>query len=471
MLSFLKGGIMMRKRIVAIWIIIILLVAVFFPITLGFNKTISNIIRYDRNRYDFNQIETLSVPPHANFTYEANGKNVFFDASSSYDIDGDIISFDWIFGDGETGSGKYVNYTYCCFNTYNVKLVVTDNESLTDETNKTITIYNDPPLPPTDPEPENGSTEIDINTILCWTCEDPNGDPLTYDVYFEKDNPIPDILVSSNQSLPYYDPPEPLEYESHYYWRVVAWDYYEANANGPVWEFTTGTAPNNPPEKPSDPDPINGSFNLELFVDLYWICSDPDDDKLVYDVYLEANDQDPDILVSDDQESNTFFTEKLQYKTMYYWQIIAKDEHGASSPGPIWHFEIKPEKNEPPEIPSINGPAIGGINKFTTYTFVAEDPDDDEVYYEIDWGDGIVDPWDGPYTSNKVITNNHKWNYWGLYTIRGRAKDKYGEIGDWGELTVTMPRGKMDYIPIIYFLSILSYHFPIINIIFPRLIS
>ena len=457
MLSFLKGGILMCKRIVAICVIIILLICVFLPITMGFNEKISNSIRNDNNTHYIIKMETLSVPPHANFTYAANGKNVFFDASSSYDIDGDIIFYNWTFGDGETGSGKYVNYTYCCFKTYNVKLVVTDNESLTNDTNKTITIYNDPPSTPINPEPDNGSTDIDINTILCWTCEDPNGDPITYDVYFEKADPIPNNLVSSNQSLPYYDPPEPLEYESHYYWRIVAWDYYEANANSPIWEFTTGSAPNNPPEQPSNPDPINGSFNLELFVDLSWISSDSDNDEIVYDVYLEANDQDPDILVSDDQQDTTFFTEKLQYKTTYYWQIIAKDEHGASSPGPIWHFKIKPEKNNPPKTPSINGPAIGGANKFTTYTFVAEDPENDDVYYEIDWGDGIVDPWEGPYTSNKVITNSHIWNYWGLFTIRARAKDKYGEIGNWGELIVTMPREKMGNNLVIHFLTRLSY--------------
>lgn len=37
---------------------------------------------------------------------------VTFDASASYDSDGTIQSYDWDFGDGETGSGVTANHTY-----------------------------------------------------------------------------------------------------------------------------------------------------------------------------------------------------------------------------------------------------------------------------------------------------------------------------------------------------------------------
>ncbi len=403
--------------------------------------------------------------PHADFTYNANGKNVFFDASSSYDYDGNIISYDWDFGDGEIGTGMFVNYTYCCFNTYNVKLIVTDNDELTNETTKIITIFNDPPLSPNNPEPENNSIDVDINTILSWTCIDPNGDPLTYDVYFEKDDSTPDNLVSNNQSYLYFDPPDPLEYNSHYYWKIVAWDSYNAQATGQIWNFITGEAPNNPPYQPSNPDPPNGTFNMELIVEISWICSDLDNDVLVYDIYLEADDKDPDVLVSDDQNETTFNTGTLQYKTTCYWQVIVKDEHGASTPGPVWHFTTKPEKNDPPDAPIINGPAIESIGKSIKYTFVAEDPDNDDVFYEIDWGDGNVDSWIGPYSSNTIITSSHRWKYWGLYTIRARSKDIYGSIGDWGELIVTMPRGKIVNINLIFnLLARLSIQFPILHL-------
>jgi PKD repeat protein len=469
----------MRGKIITIGILSILIGTVFIPITLGHKNNIdedlnslveSTYNRYDGTKQNLHLKLTAMEPPHANFTYSANGKNVFFDASSSYDNDGNIVSYDWDFGDGEIGSGKFVNYTYCCFDTYTIKLNVTDNDGLTNETSKIITIFNDPPFSPNDPEPENNSINIDINTIISWTCVDPNGDPITYDVYFEKDDANPDDLVSENQSYPYYSPSNSLEYDSHYYWQIVAWDSYEAGASGPIWHFLTGSAPNNPPDQPGDPTPINGSFNVEIDILLSWICSDPDDDDLVYDIYLEADDTTPDVLVSDDQYETTFNTEALQYKTDYYWQIIVKDEHGASTVGPVWNFKTQPEKNDPPSITLINGPAIGNIKSYIVYTFVAKDPDDDEIFYEVDWGDGRVDPWIGPYQSNKVITSGHKWGYWGVYTIKARAKDIYGEVGDWGDLVVTMPRSKIVANNLFFNLfTRLSNQFPIIRLLIQKI--
>jgi hypothetical protein len=157
---------------------------------------------------------------------------------------------------------------------------------------------------------------------------------------------------------------------------------------------------------------------------------------------------------------------KLQYKTIYYWQIIVKDEDGASTAGPVWNFKTKPETNEPPTAPIINGPLIGNAGKFNTYTIVSEDPDNDDVYYQVDWGDGIVDPWIGPFISNKFQNIIHRWGFWGVYTIRARTKDVYGEISEWGELQVTMPKGILNFNSHIYELfARLNFLLPILKLI------
>ena len=56
------------------------------------------------------------------------------------------------------------------------------------------------------------------------------------------------------------------------------------------------------------------------------------------------------------------------------------------------------------------------------------------------WGDGDVDPWDGPYESNILISRDHKWSEKGDFTIRAKAKDIYGAESDWAISTVTIPR-------------------------------
>ncbi|EMR74680.1 hypothetical protein MBGDF03_00263 [Thermoplasmatales archaeon SCGC AB-540-F20] len=197
---------------------------------------------------------------------------------------------------------------------------------------------NNPPSAPSNPFPPDGATGVDINADLSWNCSDPDGDDLTYDVYFEANDPTPDILVSNNQSENWYDPGT-MDYNTHYYWQIVAWDNYGESTSGSIWDFITGSEPNDPPYLPSDSYPVNGSTDIDIDVDLSWVGDDPDpEDTIVYDVYLEANDPTPDNRVADDISETTFDPGTLEYETTYYWRVIAKDNHGASTPGPVWHF-------------------------------------------------------------------------------------------------------------------------------------
>ena len=59
------------------------------------------------------------------------GDPVQFDGSGSSDVDGTIVSYDWDFGDGSTGTGVAPTYAYAVEGSYVVTLTVTDNGSLT----------------------------------------------------------------------------------------------------------------------------------------------------------------------------------------------------------------------------------------------------------------------------------------------------------------------------------------------------
>jgi PKD repeat protein len=76
------------------------------------------------------------------------GAAILFSGSGSYDPDGSIISFAWDFGfgDGNTGTGESPAYTYARNGTYNVTLVVTDNEGATDTKTTTATIDDTEPI-------------------------------------------------------------------------------------------------------------------------------------------------------------------------------------------------------------------------------------------------------------------------------------------------------------------------------------
>ena len=94
---------------------------------------------------------------------------------------------------------------------------------------------------------------------------------------------------------------------------------------------------------------------------------------------------------------------------------------------------------EPPNPPAITGPAKGKINIATDYNFTAIDPDGDQIYYFIDWGDHTNSSWVGSYPSGTAITQSHTWTKKGTYAIRAKAKDIHGSESDWSTLQVTMP--------------------------------
>ena len=76
----------------------------------------------------------------ANFRIGAVPLEIYFDASNSYDPDGDIISYAWDFKDGNTGSGETLNHTFSSIGSYKVELTVTDDKGATSSATRTIIV-------------------------------------------------------------------------------------------------------------------------------------------------------------------------------------------------------------------------------------------------------------------------------------------------------------------------------------------
>jgi parallel beta-helix repeat protein len=120
-------------------------------------------------------------------------------------------------------------------------------------------------------------------------------------------------------------------------------------------------------------------------------------------------------------------------------------------------------ENEPPTAPDIDGPGEGTAGESYDYSFETTDPDEDDVYYYIEWGDGETEEWIGPYASGDEIIVSHIWDEKGDYTIRAKAKDIHDLESDWGTLPVTMPKSKTVYLPILH--KILENH-PLLKLLF-----
>jgi hypothetical protein len=86
-----------------------------------------------------------------------------------------------------------------------------------------------------------------------------------------------------------------------------------------------------------------------------------------------------------------------------------------------------------PFPPDINGPSEVEIGNEYDFTFVTSDPEETDVYYYIDWGDGNAEEWTGPYASGEEITISHTWLIGGNTTIKAKAKNTFGAESIWSE--------------------------------------
>ena len=323
-----------------------------------------------------------------------NAINVSININLSWvcsDPDEDGLSYDIHFGTAShpplinSGSSKTnFNPGTLSYNTkYYWQIIAKDEDTSTSGSIWSFTTAmapNSAPVIPSNPVPANNSNNVGINISLAWTCNDPDGDILTYDIYFgTTSNPT---LISSNHALTNYNPGS-LSNSLTYYWQIVARDSKGANTFGPIWAFTTGSAPNSVPSTPSNSFPANNATNIANSTSLSWTCSDPDGDALTYDIYFGASSNPP--LVSSGYSTTSLNPGTLNYNTKYFWKITARDSKGATTSGAIWSFTTASAPNTAPNLPSSPNPMNYATNVIInpSLSWSCTDPDGDALTFDI----------------------------------------------------------------------------------------
>lgn len=88
-------------------------------------------------------------------------------------------------------------------------------------------------------------------------------------------------------------------------------------------------------------------------------------------------------------------------------------------------------ENQPPDTPSPpSGPSSGDPGVSYSFTVTTADPNDEQISFQLDWGDG-VSGWSGFVDSGGSVTMSHSWSDKGSYNVRVRVKDSHGDTSGW----------------------------------------
>lgn len=100
---------------------------------------------------------TVSLPnqvPLADFTVTCDGLDCSADATGSVDPDGEIVSYHWDLGDGESAAGAAISHSYGEAGSFTLTLTVKDDKGATAAISFAVTVYGPEQEPDPDPEPE-----------------------------------------------------------------------------------------------------------------------------------------------------------------------------------------------------------------------------------------------------------------------------------------------------------------------------
>ena len=285
---------------------------------------------------------------------------------------------------------------------------------------------NNPPNTPYNPTPSDGKTSVNINQDLYWNANDPDGDPITYDVYIGTTSSP--IKISYNQSANIFNPGT-MNYNTKYYWKIVSWDNHGASSIGPVWSFTIGAQsqggggggggdggpilyPNKIPVANASASSNSGLVNTPItFNGLYSFDEDGNIVNYTWDF-------------DDGSTGYGIITTHIYLKAgVYDVKLTVTDNNGVDDTNSFNVIISQP--SNPPTIPQIDGPNTGKKNIEYSFIVSSTDPGNDAIQYVFNWGDGQTNETDFR-ANGTTYVQKHKWTTAGIFKIEVFAiDDKY----------------------------------------------
>ncbi len=91
------------------------------------------------------------------------------------------------------------------------------------------------------------------------------------------------------------------------------------------------------------------------------------------------------------------------------------------------------KKNAAPEVPQVSGPGVAKPGETLTFGFTSVDPNLDDVWYMVAWGDTSTPVWSSGRPSGEQYVVTHSYPDSGVYFVKARAKDSQDAESPWSD--------------------------------------
>jgi len=319
----------------------------------------------DLNRKPEIIIEDINTEENSDISIDLNEK--------ASDPDGDNIKFNLLEGPGKIEDGVYkLSLDYETAGTYDVKVSVSDGKTektvnftvKVEDVNRTVNTY--------------GKEEFSVNEAEEITLDlnkkysDPDGDRVTFSIVKIPEGLNAEIKDGVFTFKPNYDQ------SGEYSFEIVISDGKEK-----VTEIYTVKV-EDVNRKPVISDEGNEEKDSLLLEDsIAWSITDPDGDKLLFDLYLSENN--PPELYRENMDINSLSIADLIPGKKYYWKVVARDKNDVETETPVKEFEIE---DRIPVIEEYTMPEDNstGIGDEINLEWKAEDPDNTSLTYDLYFG-------------------------------------------------------------------------------------
>ena len=267
----------------------------------------------------------------------------------------------------ESGATYYLNQSYEVPGIYQFFIYAQDVSGLGNTSDAyQFEVVNQPPAPPSNPSPSNGSLVSTPHPILSVAVTDPDGDDMDVTFYQAKDGSV----IGTDTGVPSGGTAS-MQWNNRrghttYSWYAVASDGYEI-AQSPIWRFITA---NNPPT--AEPQSLSTDEDVPLSLTL--TGSDPDDDTLSFAIasgpqHGSLSGTPPELI----------YTPDSHYHGTDSFTFTVSDGYGGSDEATI-SLTIHPV-SQPPNAPTNPSPANGasGVSRNPTLSVKVSDSDGDAL--------------------------------------------------------------------------------------------